>query len=231
MLLLCICFKRTVAKIRPDRYITSSSDVKIIATKSIKFYKFPASWSSPDLSSAPYSSSVSPRSKWIFHISRDLITNCSCHSRDRTTSMTPESDSDRSSSADGNFVIVGRLERNGNRGGRRVEHHPKARLELTAIAPFDSQLKDLRRALRAIKTTDACGGSSLRRFADEIGNHRLTTKRRWSASFGSTSKGSRPSSIPLTRRRTLMRGFSRKRNPLVSEGLWINSHGSERISG
>jgi len=133
-----------VAKIRPDRYVTSGSDVKIVASKSIKFYKYPSSTTTNPLNQ---------RSKWIFHIGRTSITNCSCDTRHLTAA-----DSHLSSVDGENFVVMGRLERVGNRGRRVGEHQHKPRLELTSIAVFDSRSKEFRRALRAIKDADACGG-------------------------------------------------------------------------
>jgi hypothetical protein len=155
-------FVSTVAKIRPDRYITSGGDVKIVASKAIKFYKYPTALSRS--SDAPMTSGQ--RTKWTFHVTRSSFNNCSCNRQTMSGDDKTE-----------NFVVLGRLERIDDRR-RRGEHNNKQRLELTAITPFDSRSKEFRRALRAIKDPDACRGNAARQstVVDAIVEHRRVIK-------------------------------------------------------
>ena len=143
----------------------------------------------------------SQRSKWIFHIGRPSITNCSCNSHQLTTS---DADGDRSTAGAENFVVMGRLAR-----GRRGEYHQKPRLELTAIAVFDSRSKDFRRALRAIKSADACARGRATPVAPAVSLTAVKAPRTWSSPD----------------RRTLRKSDQKRQSSAVSEADIISGGG------
>lgn len=109
------------------------------------------------------------RTKWTFFVTRAMVTNCTCNRR-----QAPPADKTE------NLVVMGRMEHFDERTRRRGEHQHRPRLELTAIAPFDSRSKEFRRALRAIKDPDACRANAARQSTvpDSTVEHRRAKPQR-----------------------------------------------------
>lgn len=135
------CDVVTVAKVHPSRYIRAGDSLKLLASKSTKFYKTPKS-----------SASLSSRRRAVFFLHGTSAVYCPCLQAAAVVDRSPRRRRDGggggSGRDDGSLLVAGRLDET---GGRRRH----TRLVVTAALPLSSQAL-VRRAVRLARTEAVC---------------------------------------------------------------------------
>jgi len=128
------CCVGTVARVRPSRYIRAGASLKLLASKSTKFYKTPQS-----------STSTSSRRRAVFFLHGTSAASCPCLQAARVVDAPQRGRRGDSGRDDGTLLVAGRLD------GRRR----RTRLVVTAALPLSSPTL-VRRAVRLTRNADAC---------------------------------------------------------------------------
>jgi len=131
------CCVVTVAKVRPSRYIRAGASLKLLASKSTKFYKMPKS-------SAPLSS----KRRAVFFLHGTSAAYCPCLQVPGVVDRPPRGRRGGGGGDDGSLLVAGRLDQV---GGRRRH----TRLVVTAVLPLSSRTL-VRRAVRLSRNADLC---------------------------------------------------------------------------
>lgn len=148
----CQCYVVTVAKVQPSRYIRAGDNLKLLSSRSTKFYKSPTSSSS---------SSLSSRRRVVFFLlggggGGDSATHCAClHAAGgdvvdgRPPRRRRRGGGGRGGAArDGGLLVAGRVDEVGARRRR-------TRLVVTSVLPLGSRTL-VRRAVRLTRNADVC---------------------------------------------------------------------------
>ena len=122
----------SVAKVQPSRYIRAGDSLKLLASKSTKFYKIPKS-------------AASSRRRAVFFLHGTSAAHCSCLQAAGVVDGQPPG---RGARDEGSLLVAGRLE---EVGGRRR----RTRLVVTAAVKLSSRAL-VRRAVRLTRNADIC---------------------------------------------------------------------------
>ena len=130
------CCTVTVAKVRPSRFIRAGSSLKLLAARSAKFYKSPASVSSTS------------RRRAVFFLRDTSAARCPCLQTNPAVVDHRSPRAGRRDVDDGGVLVAGRLEQV---GGRRR----RTRLVINSALPLSSESL-VRRAVRIARNPDLC---------------------------------------------------------------------------